>query len=159
MNTNEFNARMERVDALLWQTLSELLRSRFRAEAVAITLTGVKCSPDMRHAYIGYSVFDNNREVARDFFRANAGHIGKLLTGLVILKRHPKLHFQYDDSLRNMAAVDKILKEMDTPVQKSFPRTTKPKRNPAGRAGEGAPKRRSTPKRSAPRQKKSTTHD
>ncbi len=103
---------MTRVDSLMLRVLNQILRMRFRQEALAITLTGVKCSPDMRQARVGFSVIDDNVASARKFFRQNQKKIFELLLSEVVFKKYPRLVFFYDDSLRSAANVDRILNEV-----------------------------------------------
>jgi ribosome-binding factor A len=109
---NEPEGRMTRVDKLLYQSLAEILRVRYPKETLAITLTGVKCSPDLFNAHVSYSVMNDDKKSAVDFFRKNAREIGRAMAKDVALKRHPKLHFIYDESIKNMASVDRLLHEM-----------------------------------------------
>ena len=104
---------MTRIDKLLYQSLADLLRARWGRETVAVTLTGVKCSPDLFNAHVSYSVIGDDKKSAVDFFRKNGGAVAKALAKEVTLKRHPKLHFVYDESLKNMAGIDRVLQEME----------------------------------------------
>lgn len=115
-------SRMTRVNKLLHQATAQLLRARFGRETVAITLTRVECDSNLRDAKVYYSVLGDDKKDAVTFFRKNAGEVGRLLADEVTLKRHPKLHFVYDESLKNMASVDKIIRELEcdevTPLPK-----------------------------------------
>lgn len=103
--------RMARVNKLLRQAISDILRARWGSEAVAITITGVDTSPDLYDARITYSVLTDDKAQAVDFFRRHKGDINKFLGREVTLKRTPRLHFVYDPSLKDAAAVEKIIIE------------------------------------------------
>ena len=119
-------ARMTRVNKLLHQSIADILRRRWSRETVAITLTAVECSGDLRDAKVRYSVLGDDKREAVDFFRKNVKEIGYQLAKDVTIKRHPRLHFVYDDSLKRMAAVDKALMEIE--AQKVMPKVElKPK--------------------------------
>jgi ribosome-binding factor A len=111
----EYNSRMRRVNELLHEAIAMILRRRFSKESVAITITKVACDPDLRHAKIYYSVLTDDKGPAVSFFRREAGSIARWLSEEVIFKRHPQLHFLYDESLKHMAAVDRLLTEISAP--------------------------------------------
>ena len=64
-------ARMTRVNKLLHQSIADILRRRWSRETVAITLTAVECSGDLRDAKVRYSVLGDDKREAVDFFRKN----------------------------------------------------------------------------------------
>jgi len=106
-------SRVTRLNQLLLTSLGDIVRLRFGKEGATITLTGVDCSPDLKNAKVYYSSLDDNPATGRKFWKQNGYKIAKLMAADVILKRHPKLDFIYDDSLRNMAHVDQMLTEME----------------------------------------------
>ena len=110
-------SRMIRVNKLLRQALSDILRGRWGSEAVAITLTGVETAPDLYDAQVFYSVLTDDKAFAVNFFRKNKGDISKFLAREVTLKRTPRLHFIYDPTLKNAAAVERLMTEIERPVQ------------------------------------------
>jgi ribosome-binding factor A len=118
--------RMVRVDKLIYQSLADLLRARFHTETIAITLTGVKTSPDLYNAHVTYSVIGDDKASAVSFFRKNGKAIGREFAKLVKLKRHPRLHFVYDDSIKKMADVDRILTELERDACKPLPNFSPP---------------------------------
>ena len=113
--------RMVRVDKLIYQSLADLLRAHYGRETVAITLTGVKCSPDLYNAHVSYSVIGDDKAAAVSFFRKHGKNIGRGFAKAVTLKRHPKLHFIYDDSIKKMADVDRILTQLERDACKPLP--------------------------------------
>ncbi len=113
------SSRMPRVNSLIHQTLAELLRRRFAAQTLAVTLTGVETSPDLWDAKVLYSVLTDDKAPAVAFFRKNKGELGKLLSSEIRLKRIPRLHFVYDSSLKEAARLDQLLSEvLPTPLPK-----------------------------------------
>ena len=129
----ENSGRMDKVNELLRTALADLLRARFGAAAVAITITRVECSPDLRNARVGYSVMTDDLNSARKFWKENGWKISKLLAVEVVLKRHPKLSFVHDDSLRNLAAVEKILGDLEQSGELEAPKKVVKKKKSAPR--------------------------
>ena len=150
--------RMRRINELLHEEIATLLRSRWSRETVAITLTKVECDPDLRHAHVYYSVLNDDKGPAVRFFRQEGGAVAKALTKVVVLKRHPQLHFLYDESLKNMANVDRILNTLDTPpaalpaIQKVSKAEIKRANKPLAEGADTPVKRRSTKARKPKRQ-------
>ncbi len=116
-----------RVGELIRRELSEILHSRWRTETVAMTITEVDISPDLRNARVYYSVIGGRDVSAR---------IGKLLASIkrdlkqmlskkVILKYTPDLQFVFDPSaeraMKIIAALDE-LEESDV-IAKENPET------------------------------------
>ena len=118
-------ARMVRIDKLLRQTISDLLRSRWGQEAVAITITGVETSPDLYDAKVFYSILTDDKALGVRFFRKNNGIISKAFAKEVVLKRTPKLHFIYDPTLKNAAAVERLLNEVEVSMLPAAKKVTK----------------------------------
>ncbi len=110
--------RMVRINKLLRHTLSDLLRARWGQEAVAITITAVETSPDLYDSHVYYSVLTDDKATAVAFFRKNVGIISKAMAEEVVLKRTPRLHFVYDPTLKNAAAVERVMHEIETPAAK-----------------------------------------
>lgn len=123
--------RMIRINKLLRHTLSDLLRKFWRQEAVAITLTSVETTPDLYDAHVYYSVLTDDKASAVAFFRKHVGMISKAMAREVTLKRTPRLHFVYDPTLKNAAAVDRVMMELEKPAPAAKPAARKPARKPA----------------------------
>ncbi len=103
-----------RVGELVLRELSQLLHSRWRGESVAITLSEVDMSPDLRSARVYYSVIGGREAVAAAgrFLMKIRGELRRLLAKNVILKYTPELHFIFDPSgergMRIIAALDEL---------------------------------------------------
>ncbi len=106
-----------RVNELLKREVSDLLHTRYRSDAVYITITGVDVSPDLRTGVVLYSVLgDDNRKLeARAFLASVQDEIARELPRRVILKYFPKLTYQYDESLEQGHRVLELLDELDDP--------------------------------------------
>lgn len=110
--------RMVRVNKLLRLAISDILRKFWGAETVAITLTAVDTSPDLYDARVSYSVLTDDKAAAVAFFRKHVGMISKAVAREVTLKRTPRLHFVYDPTLKNAAAVERVMIELEAPAKK-----------------------------------------
>lgn len=93
--------RLIRVNQLLRQALSELLRTKYREESVYITLHQIDVSPDLRHAKVFFSVVGPEEQIAKAkrFFKQRGNAIRSVLGKEVRLKYTPDLRFIYDDSM------------------------------------------------------------
>ncbi len=103
-----------RVGELVLRELSQLLHSRWRSESVAITLSEVDMSPDLRSCRVYYSVIGGREAIAAagKLLMKNRGELRRLLGKTVILKYTPELHFVYDPSVERgmkiLAALDEL---------------------------------------------------
>lgn len=104
-----------RVNELILRELSHILRTRFRDQTVAITLTEVNVSPDLRSGRVYYSVIGDERAKikARSFFTKEYRTLRQLVAQQVILKYFPKINFIEDDSIARGNRVLDLLGELD----------------------------------------------
>lgn len=107
--------RITRVNELLQREISEQLRLRYRSEAVAITVSEVETTPDLRQAKVFYSVLGGAAEIAeaRALFRRIGPELSQRVSRRVILKYFPKLEFVYDESLERGARILEIMDELE----------------------------------------------
>jgi ribosome-binding factor A len=108
-----------RVNELLKREISDILHTRYRSEAVYITVTDVDISPDLRAGCVFYSVIgDANRKHECERFLASVwGEIARELPRRVILKYFPKLTYAYDDSLEKGHRVIELMESLDAEDQ------------------------------------------
>jgi ribosome-binding factor A len=112
-----------RVNELVRRELSSILHSVYQAESVAITITEVSVSPDLRNARVFYSV------IGDEAARAEAGRlfarIGKdlrlRLGRAIVLKYLPHLHFRYDPGMARGAATLEAIEEIDREMEGDNP--------------------------------------
>jgi len=102
----------------LQREVSEQLRARYRAEAVAITISDVETSTDLRNATIFYSVLGEEVAVkeAKALFRKIGKDLHQRVRQEITLKFFPKFEFVYDTSLARGAEILKILEGLDEPA-------------------------------------------
>ena len=94
--------RRSRIEGELQRVLSELLRREIRDPRVgSITITAVRVSPDLKHARVFYTRFDEERDAAE--VQAGLDGAAKFLRGLVgrtlELRVAPELVFRPDEQL------------------------------------------------------------
>ena len=104
-----------RVDELLKREISDILHTRYRSEAVYITITDVDISPDLRAGCVYYSVIgDENRKMECEDFLASIWHeVTRELPKRIILKYFPKLTYAYDDSLEKGHRIVELIESLD----------------------------------------------
>lgn len=107
--------RSVRVNELIKREISHVLHTRFQSESVAITITDVDISPDLRNGRVYYSVIGDEDQIANagKFLKRNATEIKHYVSKVVTLKYTPKLKFYYDSSIERGTRMMDILDELD----------------------------------------------
>lgn len=107
--------RQVRVNELIKREISELLHTRYKDDAVAITVTDVDVSPDLRNAGVYYSVIGDEAVSwkARRFFQQKGEELRRLVGKRVILKYLPHFLYKEDDSIQRGHRIIEILDELD----------------------------------------------
>ena len=108
--------RVDRVGDLLLKELAEVLLRKVRDPRLAdITLTGVRVSPDLRHARVFYSlVGDDERKAEAGAGLASAtGFVKRELSKRLQLRRIPDIEFCFDSSLEYGSHIDRLLTELE----------------------------------------------
>lgn len=111
-------ARMRRVDEAMRAVLSDAIAKDLQDPRVGfITVTGVKTSPDLRHARVYVSVLGGERERAASLEGLQAAHgflQGRIAQALR-LKHTPTLVFDYDESVDRGMRISALLEEAAAP--------------------------------------------
>jgi ribosome-binding factor A len=111
------SSRLERVADLLMESISEILEHRLRDPRKGmITVTGVKVSPDLRHAQI-YVTTLGDEAAKRESLRLLAGATGFIRAELarrVNLRYVPELLWRADDSVEYGQRIDALLREIQS---------------------------------------------
>jgi ribosome-binding factor A len=95
-------ARMRRVDEAMRAVLSDAISKDLKDPRVGfVTVTGVKTSPDLRHARVHVSVFGDEpvREDTLDGLRSAHGFLQRRVADELRLKHTPSLTFEYDPTV------------------------------------------------------------
>ncbi len=107
--------RISRINELIRRELSEQLRKRYRSAAVAITISDVETSPDLRNATIFYSVIGGEDALrdARKLFRKSGKDLHHQVKQRIILKYFPNFEYVYDPSMERGSHVLDLLDQLD----------------------------------------------
>ncbi len=113
--------RIERVNNLIRQEISELLRLQVKDPRLGsfITVTEVSTSPDLKYAKIFISRIgsEEEKQEALNVLTAASGFFRNELAKRLRLRRIPELSFQRDDSIERgvhlLQLIDEISKDKD----------------------------------------------
>jgi ribosome-binding factor A len=108
--------RVERVADAIRAAIAEILLRELKDPRVGmVTITGVRLSPDLRHARVFFSVFGDEarRESALEGLRRAAGFIRRELARRVETRVSPQLVFEYDAGIEDSERMSRLLKEDD----------------------------------------------
>ena len=113
--------RVERVNSLIRQELSELLHREIKDPRLSgmISITSVETAPDLKYAKIFVSGIGGKKEEAKTLKALNyaAGFFRTELARNLKLRRIPELSFYWDDSIehgdRIMQLIDQVSSEQD----------------------------------------------
>ena len=111
--------RVERLNTLIRQELSELLRYQVKDPRLgnALTVTEVVTSPDMRYARVFVSCLgsDEDREETMHSLVTASGFLRKEMAKRLRLRHVPELSFQWDDCIERgshlLELIDRLSKE------------------------------------------------
>lgn len=103
-----------RVGELIQRELSQALHAKWRTESVAITLTNVDMTPDLKRARVFYSVIGDREAVARagKLLMSKRNELRYIMGKNVILKYTPELQFIYDPSVERGMHLLKVMDEL-----------------------------------------------
>lgn len=105
---------MRRVDEALREVLSDAIASDLQDPRVGfVTVTGVKTSPDLRHARVYVSVLGDeaSREASLVGLRSAHGFLQSRMAASLRLKHTPTLTFEFDDSVQRGMKITQLIKE------------------------------------------------
>lgn len=112
------SGRMRRVDEAVRAVLSEAIAKDLRDPRVGfVTVTGVKTSPDLRHARVYVSVLGDEDVRSQSLAGLRSAHgflQGRVASGLR-LKHTPLLEFDYDESVDRAMRLSKLMEEESAP--------------------------------------------
>jgi ribosome-binding factor A len=111
------SGRMRRVDEAMRAVLSHAIASDLKDPRIGfVTVTGVKTSPDLRHARVYVSVLgdDPAREATLEGLRSAHGFLQKRVASELTLKHTPALTFVYDESVDRGMRITQLLQETES---------------------------------------------
>src|SRR5256885_15143991 len=110
------NGRMRRVDEAVRATLSDAIAKDLKDPRVGfVTVTGVKTSPDLRHARVYVSVLgdQSTRAASLEGLRSAHGFLQGVLASQLTLKHTPTLMFEYDESVDRGMRITELLNQSE----------------------------------------------
>ena len=108
--------RMRKVNELLKEVIAEAVTDLKDPGIGFLTITGVNASPDLRNAFVYYSVLgsDEDIEATGEALTRAAPHIQAVVGRQVRMKYTPKLTFRVDPSIGEGIKIDRLLHELAT---------------------------------------------
>ena len=112
--------RLLRVNELMQREISAYLHQRYSSESVAITITGVQITGDLREAKVFYSVLGPEAEATRagKWLLGKRAEIRATVAKNVILRQVPLLAFVHDNHAPRTLRIEEILNEIDGGAKK-----------------------------------------
>ena len=106
--------RLRRVDEAVKEVLSEGIGDLKDPRIGFVTVTGVRTSPDLRHARVFVSVLgsERNREQSLAGLAAAHGVLQARVARELRLKRTPQLAFEYDPSVERGVRMTRLIDEL-----------------------------------------------
>jgi ribosome-binding factor A len=105
--------RTERISGLLLETVAEILLHEVKDPRVsAVTLTGVKMSPDLKTAKIFFTTRrEDSVEEALAGLRKATGFMKRQVASQMRLRFIPDLEFLYDETLERVNHLESLLRQ------------------------------------------------
>jgi len=103
---------MRRVDEAVRAVLSDAIGRDLKDPRIGfVTVTGVKTSPDLRHARVYVSVLgtEPEREASLQGLRSAHGFLQRRVASELSLKHTPALVFEYDESVDRGMRISSLL--------------------------------------------------
>jgi ribosome-binding factor A len=106
--------RLRRVDEAVKEVLSEGIGELKDPRIGFVTITGVRTSPDLRHARVFVSVLGSERKREQSLARLTAAHgvLQARLARELRMKRTPQLTFEYDPTVERGVRMTKLIDEL-----------------------------------------------
>lgn len=108
--------RLQRLNVLLRQEISDLIRRELRDPRLAeiVTLTRVSTSPDLTSAtaYVSIMGGDDEKKVTVDVLNHAAPFLRRQLTSRLTIRRTPDICFALDQSMEEAAHVLDLMKHL-----------------------------------------------
>lgn len=107
--------RLLRVNELMQRETSAWLRKRYTSESVALTITGVEVTGDLREAKVFYSVLGDEAaaEKTGKWLLRHRNELRETLAKNVVIRHVPLLTFVHDNHAPRTLRVETILGEID----------------------------------------------
>src|SRR5882757_1951268 len=106
--------RTVRVNELVQRELSAILRQHYQSETVALTITEVRVSPDLRDARVFVSVVGDEEAAVQKlrWLRSKATEIRQEVGRRIVLKFLPRFEYRLDESTQHATRMLQLLDEI-----------------------------------------------
>lgn len=103
-----------RVNELVQRELSDILHRHYQSEAVSITITDVRVSPDLHDGRVFISVIGNEETAQQKlrWLRTKATEIRQELGRRIVLKFLPKFEYTLDASVARGERLTKLIDDL-----------------------------------------------
>lgn len=111
------NHRIERVNELIKEVLSELIMTEVKDPRVGlVTVVGVRVTHDLSSAKVLFSVMGDEaqRAATLKILKGASGYMRRTLVRQLDVKVAPELHWVYDDSLDRSFRIEEMLRDTST---------------------------------------------
>ncbi len=107
--------RITRVNDLLRDLIAQALTKEVSFKAgVIVTVTKLRVTKDLRHAYFSVSIFpEEELKYVEATLKKEISQIEKFVHGNLYMKPLPRLHFEVDQTGLNADVIEKILLSLD----------------------------------------------
>lgn len=107
--------RMRKVNELLKEVIADAVTDLKDPGIGFVTITGVNASPDLRNAFVYYSVLGSAEEVEAtgEALTRAAPHLQGVVGRQVHMKYTPKLTFRIDPSIDEGLKIDRLLHDLE----------------------------------------------
>jgi len=107
-------ARTDRIGEEFREILAEAILTLKDPRVGFVTVTGVKVTPDLRHAWVFYTSMGDDRARAgtRAGLRSARPHLRRVVGRQVRLKYLPELEFEEDVSMERGERIEALLREL-----------------------------------------------
>ena len=104
-----------RVNELIQREISDILRKRYQSEAVAITVSEVRVSPDLRDARVFVAIVGDEETATQKlrWLRTKAVEIRAEVSRRIVLKYLPKFEYILDHSAIKGARILNLLDQIE----------------------------------------------
>ncbi|MDD3777969.1 MAG: ribosome-binding factor A [Patescibacteria group bacterium] len=105
-------SKLERINNVLQQELAGALNKQALLEGALVTVSYVKCSPDLKQAKVGVSVLpDRLAGTVLKKLKASTHLLVGNIKGRLKLRRLPKFIWEFDNSEREASKIEELIKE------------------------------------------------
>ncbi|MDA3802992.1 MAG: ribosome-binding factor A [Patescibacteria group bacterium] len=105
-------SKIDRINELLLEELSEAVNKEVGIEGALITISDVKCDPDLKKAVVRFSILpDNLAGSALRKLKSSTSQLVGILKKRVKLRKIPHLIWEFDATEREAEKIEKLINE------------------------------------------------